>query len=50
MPKRATSKKRVAEAKKEIGMDDKKATPGEDIEVRLPPVELNQPAQQEEQP
>ena len=38
MPKRAMSKKRAAEAEKEIDMDDKEATPVEDIEGRLPPV------------
>ena len=50
MPKRAISKKRAAEAEKEIDMDDKEATPVEDIEGRLPPAEPNQPAQQEKQP
>ena len=37
MPKRAISKKRAAEAEKEIDMDDKEATPVENIEGRLPP-------------
>ena len=38
MPKRAISKKRAAEAEKEIeeiDMDDKEATPVEDIEGRV---------------
>ena len=46
-------KKRAAEAEKQIekiDMDDKEATPIEDIEGRLPPAEPNQPEQQEEQP
>ena len=50
MHRRATSKKWAAEAEKEIDMDDKEATPVEDVEGRLPPAEPNQPAQQEEQP
>ena len=37
MQRRATSKKRAAEAEKEIDMGDKEATPVEDIEVLVYP-------------
>ena len=47
---RATSKKRAAEAEKDINMEDKEATPVEDVEMTLPPAELKQPAQPKEQP
>ena len=50
MQRRATSKKREAEAKKEINMEDKEATPVEDVEMLLPPAEPKQPAQPEIQP
>ena len=50
MQRRATSKKRAAEVDKEINMDDKEATPVEDLEEILPPIEPNRPIQQEEQP
>ena len=53
MKKRALSKKRAAEAEKEIveiDMDDKEATPVEDLEGRLPPEEPKQPTQPKEQP
>ena len=43
MQRRATSKKRASEAKKEIDMEDKEATPVEDVERLLPPVEPKQP-------
>ena len=49
MHRRATSKKRAAEAEKELDMDDKEATSVEDIEVVLPPAEQKQPAQRKEQ-
>ena len=42
MQRRATSKKRAAEAEKEINMEDKEATPVEDVEVLLPPEEPKQ--------
>ena len=47
MQRRATSKKRAAEAEKEIeiNMEDKEATPVEDMEMLLPPAEPKQPAQ-----
>ena len=48
MQRRATSKKPAAEAEREINMDDKEATPVEDIEERLPPAEPNRPAQTED--
>ena len=40
MQRRATSKKRAAEAEKEVEMDmeNKEATPVEDVERLLPPV------------
>lgn len=47
MHRRATSKKRAAEAEKEIDMEDKEATPVEDVEGILPPAEPNKPTQQE---
>ena len=47
MQQRATSKKRAADAEKEINMDEKEATPVEDIEAILPPTEPNRPAQPE---
>ncbi|KAI0243815.1 hypothetical protein L0F63_007377 [Massospora cicadina] len=50
MQRRATSKKRAAEAEKEVDMGDKEATPVEDLEVLLTPVEPKQPAPPEEQP
>ena len=50
MQRRATSKKRAAEAEKEVDMGDKEATPIEDIEVLVTPVEHKQPAPPEEQP
>ena len=50
MQRRATSKKRAAEAEKEVDMGDKEATPIEDPEVLLNPVEPKQPAPPEEQP
>ena len=50
MHRRATPKKCVAEVEKEINMDDKEVTPGEDIEEILHPAEPNRPVQQEEQP
>ena len=49
MPKRATSKKRVAEPEEEIDMEDKEENTVEDREMILPPAERNQPAQQEKQ-
>ena len=51
MQRRATSKKRAAEAEKEveIDMENKEATPV-DVESSLPPVLSKQPAQPEEQP
>ena len=49
MHKRATSKKRAAEAEKEISMEDTEATPVADVEMLLPPAEPNKPTQQEEQ-
>ena len=49
MQRRATSKRRAAEADKEIDMDDKEATPVEDLEEILPPIEPSRPVQQEEQ-
>ena len=42
MQRRATSKKRAAEAEKEIDMGDKEATPVEEVELLLPPVEPKQ--------
>ena len=36
MQSRATSKKRAAEAEKDVDMGDKEATPVEDIEVLVP--------------
>ena len=50
MQRRATSKKRAAEAKREVDMGDKEATPVENIEVLVAPVEQKQPAPPEEQP
>ena len=38
MPKRSTSKNRAAELEKEIDMENKEATPVEDMEITLPPV------------
>ena len=49
MPKRSTSKKRATELEKEIDMENKEATPVEDLEMTLPPVEPNQPALPEKQ-
>ena len=49
MHRSATSKKRAGEAKKELDMDEKEATPVEDIEAVLPPAEPTKPAQREEQ-
>ena len=43
MQRRATSKKRAAEAEKEVDMGDKEATPVEDPEVVLPPLRGNGP-------
>ena len=45
-------KKQVAEAEKEIeiNMEDKEATPVEDVEMLLPPMEPKQPAPPKEQP
>ena len=48
MQRRATSKRRAAEADKEIVMDDKEATPVEDLEEILPPIEPSRPIQTEE--
>ena len=48
--RRATSKKRAAEAEKELNMDDKEATPVEDVEEILERVERKKPAPPEEQP
>ena len=50
MQRRTTSKRRAAEADKEIDMDDKEATSVEDLEEILPPTEPSRPVQQEEQP
>ena len=50
MQRRATSKKRVAEAEKEVDMGDKEATPVEDPEGLLTQVEPKQPAPPKEQP
>ena len=50
MHRRATSKKRVAEAEKEIDMEDKDATPVEDMEMILPPAEPTKPLLQEKHP
>ena len=47
MQRRATSKKRAAEVDKEINMEDKEATPVEDIEEILTPKEPNRPVQHE---
>ncbi|KAI0231214.1 hypothetical protein L0F63_007209, partial [Massospora cicadina] len=43
-------KKRAMEAEQEVDMEDKEATPVEDVESMLPPAEPNKPAPQEEQP
>ena len=43
MQRRATLKKRAAEAEKELNMDDKEATPVEDVEKILQRVEHKQP-------
>ena len=43
MQRRATSKKRAADAEKEIDMGDKEATPVEIVETLLPPAEPKQP-------
>ena len=50
MHRRATSKKRAVEAEQEVDMEDKEATPVEDVELMLPPAEPNKPAPQKEQP
>ena len=50
MLRRATSKKRAAEAEKELDMDNKEATPVEDVEKMLERVEHKQPEPPEEQP
>ena len=50
MQRRATSIKRAAEAEKEVDMGDKEATPVEDPEVLVNPVEPKQPAPSEEPP
>ena len=50
MMRRATSKKRAAEAEKELDMDNKEATPVEDVEKILERVEHKQPAPPEKQP
>ena len=50
MQRRSTSKKRAAEAEKEINMEDKEATRVEDVEMMLPPTEPTKPMSQEEQP
>ena len=50
MHRRATSRKRAMEAGQEINMEDKEATPVEDVELMLPPAEPNKPAPQKEQP
>ena len=50
MQRRATSKKRAVEAEKEVDMGDKEATPVEDPEVVLTPLEDKQTAPPEEQP
>ena len=39
MQRRATSKKRAAEAEQEIDMGDKEVTPVEDVETLLTPME-----------
>ena len=49
MHRRATSKEGAVEAEQEIDMEDKEATPVEDVETILPPAEPNKPAPQEEQ-
>ena len=46
MQPRATSMKRAAEAEKEINMEDKEATPVEDVERLLPQQNLNNPHHQ----
>ena len=48
--KRSTSKKRAADADPKINMDEKEATPVEDVEARLPPIEPEKPAQRGDQP
>ena len=50
MQRRATSKKRAAEAEKEVDMGDKEATPVEDPEMLLAQMESKQPEQSGEQP
>ena len=50
MQRRATSKKRAAEAEKEVDMGDKEATPIGDPEVLVTPVEPKQTAPPEKQP
>ena len=48
MHKRATSKRRAAEAEKETRMEEKEATSAEDVEEILTTVEDRQPEQVEE--
>ena len=48
MHKRATSKRRAAEAEKETRMEEKEATSTEDVEEILTTVEHRQPEQVEE--
>ena len=43
--KRSTSKKRAADADQKINMDEKEATPVEEVEEVLPPKEPEQPTQ-----
>ena len=50
MHRRATSKKRAAEAEKEIDMEDKEVTPVEDVELILPPAEPTEQLSQGKQP
>ena len=50
MHRRATSKKRAVETEQEIDMEDKEATPVEDLESMLPPAEPTEPESQRKQP
>ena len=47
--KRSASKKSAADAEPNINMDEKEATPVEDIEEILPPMEPDRPVQTEEE-
>ena len=45
MQRRATPKKRATDAEKEIDMEEKEATPVEEVESLLPPAEPDRPTQ-----